>query len=357
MSAAPTPNFNEKIVGGKVYWGEKNDFPEHILSMYDRCSTFQSIVEGTTDYISGNGLTGVDSSFAHLSRRANDDGETLFQIVDKVGWNNELFGGCFILLTRTDDLSHVGGLQVLDTRRCRRTADGLSIIYLDVKSGKIQANGNIYPLFSGWGSPEKAAVQEVYYWRGRRPRGYYPTPRYISALQDIDTQARISTYYNSLVRHNFTLSGMLTIFTDGMSEDDEILLAKSIQESFGGESNGGKVITQLLSSNGSANLQSQYTPLSANDLDKQYIEVRKDTKQAIYSAFRAVPALFGLMTETTGFSQQEFQEAFDLYSATIVAPRQRDIVTIFSEMLNVQNPFKIVPLSFKSNGNQQQAAV
>lgn len=351
LSAAPTPDFNEKIVGGKVYWGEKNDFPQHILSMYDKCSTFQSIIEGTSDYISGNGLTDISPQIGSIATRMNDDGESLRQIIDKVGWNNELFGGCFILVTRTDDLAHLGGVQVLDTRRCRCMSDNLGIIYLDVKAGKIQSNGQYYPLFSGWDNPAEAQQQEVYFWRGRRPRGFYPVPRYVSALQAIDTQTRINEYYNALVRHNFTLSGVMTFFTDGMGEEDKSKLAEGVKEAYGGEKNGGKMLFQFLSSTSTANLGAQYTPLSANDLDKQYVEVSKATTRAIYSAFRAVPALFGLMTETTGFSQQEFQEAFDLYSTTMITPRQADIVAIFSGIFNVDKPFTIIPLNFGQNGS------
>ncbi len=346
MTAAPTPDFNEKIVGKKVYWGDSNDFPQHLLSLYDRNSTLQSIIEGTVDYISGKGIINLDPKLVPFERKANDDLETLQHVVDKTAWNNEVFGGCFILVTRTDDLSAIGGLQLLDTRRCRFMSSGQGIMYLDVRGGKIQSSGPVFPVFSGWGNLFESEQQEVYVWRGRRPRGYYPIPRYVSALQEIDTQTRISKYYNALVKHNFTLSGVLTVYTDGMTDEQKGALHESMQETYGGEENGGKLLTQFLNSSSTADLQAKFTPISANDLDKQYLEVGKATKQAIFSAFRAVPALFGLMTETTGFSQQEFKEAFDLYSATLIKPRQDDLVAIFADIFNVSVPFTIEPLVF-----------
>lgn len=350
-TAAPTPDSGEIERGDIITWGPKNDFPQNLVQLYDRCSTFQSIVEGTSDYIAGNGLTAIAPGIAEFSKRVNDDGDDLFDIVDLVGWNSEMYGGAFIKVTRTLDKQNVAGLSILDARRCRCLSNNQGVKFLDVKNGKILNTGAVYPFFSGWSTiDEETQHEEVYMWRGRRPRGYYPRPRYASALQAVDTQSRIQQYYSSLVQNNFTLCGFLTIPADGMSEDQQKEFVKRINATYRGESDAGKLLIQFVSS---LNLEAKYTSISANDLDKQYIEVAKSTRENVYAAFRAIPALFGIMTETTGFSQQEFQDAFNLYSVTVVQPRQRDIIRIFSEIFDVENPFKIIPFDFNSTANAQ----
>lgn len=345
-TAAPTPDAGEVVRGDIVTWGQKNDFPQQIYSLFDRCSTFQSIIEGTADYIAGNGLTEIAPEIAEFSKRVNDDRDDLFDIIDLAGWNSEMFGGAFIKVTRTLDKQNVAGLSILDARRCRCLSNNTGIRFHDVKNGRLLNTGTDYPFFSGWDSiDENTEHEEVYMWRGRRPRGYYSRPRYASALQATDTKARIQEYYSSLVQNNFTLGGMLSIPADGMSAEQMDALIKKINATYQGTGNAGRLLVQFFSSQ---TLESKYTPMSANDLDKQYIEVAKSTREEIYAAFRAIPALFGIMTETTGFSQQEFQDAFDLYSATVVAPRQRDIVRIFSDIFDIENPFKIIPFDFKS---------
>lgn len=347
-TSAPTPDAGEIEKGDIITWGPRNDFPQEITRLYDRNPTLQSIIEGTSDFIAGNGLSEIAPEITEFSKKVNDDGDDLFDIVDRIGQHSELYGGAFIKITRTLDKQNVAGLSILDPRRCRCLANNAGIKLLDVKNGKILNAGINYQFFSGWDSiDEDTEHEQVYFWRGRRPRGYYPRPRYASALQAADTQTRIQEYYSSLVQNNFTLGGILSIPADGMGEEQMTELVKRINATYQGAGNAGRLLVQFFSSQ---TLESKYTPISANDLDKQYIEVKKSTREDVYAAFRAIPALFGIMTETTGFSQQEFQDAFDLYSTTVVNPRQRDIIRIFSEIFGIENPFKIIPFDFKGSG-------
>lgn len=350
-TAAPTPDMGEVQRGDIITWGPNNDFPSKLLALYDRCSTFQSIIEGTADYIAGNGLLDIAPEIYEFAKHVNDEGEDLYDIVDLTGWNCEIYGGAFIRITRTFDKSGLAGLTVLDSRRCRCLSDNSGIRLLDVKNGKTLNTGTDYPYFSGWDIIDENTVhEEVYFWRGRRPRGYYPRPRYASALQAVDTQARIQEYYSSLVQNNFTLCGFLTVPADGMGEDQQKEFKKRLDATYKGEDNAGRLMIQFISSQ---TLKAEYTSISANDLDKQYIEVAKSTRENVYAAFRAIPALFGIMTETTGFSQQEFQDAFDLYSVTVVAPRQRDIIRVYADIFGIENPFQIIPFDFKTSINAQ----
>lgn len=349
--AAPTPDAGEIQKGDIITWGPKNDFPQEILRLFDRCSTFQSIIEGTADYIAGNGLDEIAPEIDEFSKHVNDDGDDLFDIVDLIGWNSELYGGVFIKITRTLDKQSLAGLNILDARRCRCLSDNSGIRYLGVKNSKLLNTGIDYPYFSGWDNiNEDTEHEEVYFWRGRRPRGYYPRPRYSSALQAVDTQARIQEYYSSLVQNSFTLCGILTVPTDGMGDDERKEFKKRFDATYKGETVAGRLMLQFISSQA---LEAKYTSLSANDLDKQYIEVAKSTRENVYAAFRAIPALFGIMTETTGFSQQEFQDAFTLYSNTVVVPRQRDIIRILSDIFGIDKPFKIIPFDFNSVSNAE----
>lgn len=348
-SPAPTPDSGEFISGDLVKWGRDNLFPQMLLGLYDRCSTFQSVVEGTADYISGNGLDNINPLISEFSKRVNDDGDDLFDIFDLAAWNSEMYGGVFIKVTRTADKTAIAGLNILDCRRARCVKDDSGIRYYDTKNGKLSNSFEFIPFWTGLdAAPDVSSHVEVYFWRGRRPRGYYPRPRYASALQAIDTQARIQEYYSSLVRNNFTLCGILTVPADGISIDDQKDFKKRLDETYGGSGHAGRLMVQFVSQQ---SLKAEYTSISANDLDKQYIEVANQTRQNVYAAFRAIPALFGIMTETTGFSQQEFADAFSLYNITVIAPRQRDLIRVFSDIFGIPDPFTVKPFIFNSVQN------
>ena len=39
---------------GFVQWGDRNDYPDYLLSLYENVATLQSVINGTVDYIVGN---------------------------------------------------------------------------------------------------------------------------------------------------------------------------------------------------------------------------------------------------------------------------------------------------------------
>ena len=49
------------------------------------------------------------------------------------------------------------------------------------------------------------------------------------------------------------------------------------------------------------------------------------TKSELFTAFRAIHNLFGLPT-ATGFSTEEYEQAFKLYNRTVVRPIQKILV-------------------------------
>ena len=49
------PKFVEKRNKDWVYYGEKNDYPDYIISLYERSPTHNAIVTGKVSYILGEG--------------------------------------------------------------------------------------------------------------------------------------------------------------------------------------------------------------------------------------------------------------------------------------------------------------
>ena len=68
------------------------------------------------------------------------------------------------------------------------------------------------------------------------------------------------------------------------------------------------------------------------------------------TAFRATPNLFGIPTETTGFSEQEFKESFRLYNRTMVKPIQVLIADMFEKALGEKGVLSITPFTLDGAG-------
>lgn len=347
---AIVPNADEKVMGGRVYWGADDMYPVYLHSLYQRCSIMQSVIDGTSEYISGNGITNIHTDIARYAQRISDNGETLIDVLNKAIWSIQLYGGIFMLMTLSNDRSRVY-LNVLDPQMVRLTPDLDTGIILRVRNGRLSRDGDKYPIFKDWNS--EVPEQSIFYYGGKNIMGYYPSPRYGSAITSIDTLSRIEDYFNSLVRNNFTLSGILEVPTDGMSDEEKKKAEKGIKEKYTGERAAGGLMVRFAAG---MTDKASYTAVHANDLDKQYTEVSRSTSESVYAAFRAVPALFGLMTATTGFSQQEFTEAFTLYNTAIIQPARKQVTDIFAKVFNVSIPFEFEPLPMEVQVDQSSLA-
>lgn len=85
--------------------------------------------------------------------------------------------------------------------------------------------------------------------------------------------------------------------------------------------------------------------LEAVDFSEKYTAAADRSREQIFAAFRANPQLFGHATANTGFSRQEFLEAYQLYYVTVVRPIQRTITDTFDKVFQTNNSFTIKPFS------------
>ena len=80
------------------------------------------------------------------------------------------------------------------------------------------------------------------------------------------------------------------------------------------------------------------------DFGEKYKALAENSRQKIFTAFRAYPNLFGLST-STGFNIEEFEQAFKLYNRTAVRPVQRLIADAYDRIYGQPGVLNIVPFS------------
>ena len=150
----------------------------------------------------------------------------------------------------------------------------------------------------------------------------YPAPLYCAAVKACELERGITDYHVNALENAFT--GSLVInFNSGVPTDEvKEEIERAFTEKFSGSQNGGRI---AFSWNPNRESATTFQSVKVEDFGARYDALSKWARQQIFTAFQAVPALFGLMTETTGFSEQEFQQAFRLYNKTRVLPVQRRI--------------------------------
>lgn len=144
-------------------------------------------------------------------------------------------------------------------------------------------------------------------------------------------------------------------FNNGTPDDEmKTEIERNLNEKFSGSGNAGRFLISFSESKDNA---PEVLSLASDDFDKRYIELEKRNTQQLFIAFRATPVLFGLVTESNGFSTQEYSDSYKLFNKTVVKPIQDAIVDVFDKINGVKGSITIVPFSIDFNDNNDNKNV
>ena len=319
------PDVIEKKVSGKdfVYYGEDNKFPQYIWNLYLKSSILQGIINGTCDFVSGNGVT----SNIPL-QTINLDGEEIEDLIRKISIDYGIFGGfCFQVIK--DYNGSIKELYWLDMQNIRLSEDGDKAYYCD-KWNQYGAKAVEYEVWD----PKKNQSNFVVYYKGHITRGIYPIPRFIGALAAIETSTEIGKFHLNNILNNLSSSAIINFNNGEPTEEEKKRIESKLNDKFGGAGNAGKTMVVFNNNKESAVTVER---LSEDNFDKKFETLAKSTREEIFIAHRAVPMLFGMQDQSKGFSKTEFLEAFELYEKTVVRPIQNDIKRVFDKLFNMDN--------------------
>lgn len=319
------PTLKEKIVSGRdyIYYGEDNKFPEYLWDLYLRSGVLQGIINGTIDFVSGNGIVS-NLPVTYL----NDEGDEVEDIIRKLTTDYCIFGGfCFQVIK--DFNGSIKEIYWLDIQNVRINKDGDKAYYCE-KWNQYGAKSVEYELWD----PKKNQSNFIVYFKGHISRGVYPIPRYVSALAAIETSTEIGKFHLNNILNNLTASAIINFNNGNPSDEEKKRIEKRLNEKFSGSGNAGK---NMVIFNDNKDSAVTIERLSEDNFDKKFETLSKSTKEEIFISNRAYPILFGAQDESKGFSKTEFLEAFELYNRTVCLPIQNDIKRVFDKLFNIDN--------------------
>jgi hypothetical protein len=108
----------------------------------------------------------------------------------------------------------------------------------------------------------------------------------------------------------------------------------------------------MMSWNDGKEVETTVQKLEQDDFGERYKSLASHCRQQIFTAFRANPNLFGIPTESLGFSSEEYDSAFKLFNRTQIQPVQDMIVDAFDKVLGVTGSIQIKPFSIERDTTQ-----
>ena len=319
-----------------VSYGDDNAYPDYLFGLFNDVTTLKTIIEGIADYVLGDSLA-LNWSDGRINARGDDAEDVVRNCV-----RDYMIYGSFALNVIRNNRGDVSGLYWVDMRHIRTDEENEVFWYSKEWSKKWGRTGKAVVLPKFIPGARDVASSILFVKNGWY--GTYAIPLYSGAIKACEIERKIDTMHLNGLTNGFMPSALIS-FNNGIPSDEQKAeIENSIYEKFVSEDNAGRIL--LAFSNGKDNATTIET-IKGEDFGEKYKAASTRSRELIYSAFRATPNLFGLMTETAkGFNSQEFAEAFRLFNKTVIRPLQKILVNAFDRATETEGVLEIEPFSY-----------
>jgi hypothetical protein len=327
FAEAKQPEYRERRGVGYIEFGDKNDYPTYLLSMYNKSAKHNAIVRGKVNYITGNGWASkeVDPN-AELFIKSPNQYESLADLTRKVSIDIEVFGGAYLEVI----WSKVGGLLTevchLDYTKIRSNKDNTQFWYKNDWTDR-KEEPKIIPAYN---TQNRVGKQILYIKEYRPGLDTYSLPGYIGAINYIESDIEVSKHVLGNAQTGFSASKLITLPNGEPSPDEKRNIERRFTERFSG-SDGKKFILSFVQD---AARKPVVEDLGASDLTKEdFGRVDEMIQQNIFAGHQITsPDLFGISTPGALGSRSQIRDSYEVFKNTYVNDKQQFVESIFNQL-------------------------
>lgn len=344
----------EKVINGKNYveWGDGNGYPDYLLDLYNSVPTLRTIINGNVDYIAGDDVTILPLRASLEEGAMNLRGDIIAEQVRDLARDYEMYGGFALQIIRGRD-GMPSEVFYVDMRFLRMNKECDTFYYCEEWSRSGKKKVLVYPKFidlsEKWASlsdEEKGRhASSILFVKNVRTQTY-PAPLYAASVKACEIERCIDDFHLNAINNGF-VSSCIVNFNNGIPTPEiQEEIEDNFNDKFSGHQNAGRIIFSWNQSKDSA---TTFEQLNVEDFGEKYQSLAKHSRQQMFTAFRANPNLFGIPTESLGFSSEEYESAFRLYNRTQIRPVQRLIADAYDKIYGQKGVLTIVPFSIDEN--------
>ena len=328
---AQQPVFREVKTKGWVEFGEKNNYPNYLLSLYNESPKHGAIVKGKCNYIYGKGFE--QSGTANSKDSWND-------VMKKAIKDDELYRGYYLqcIWNRAKKLSEVYHLEFHKVR----VSKDLQTFFVKNDWADFKEKPREYKAFN---VNDPVGSQILYVKEYNPSSDVYPFPSYFQGLNYIESDIEVSRHILGNAKQGWVGSKLVNLNNgDPIGEENKGEVERGLLKKFTGDS-GKRVVIMFNKSKENA---AEILDLGQTMLTKEdFTNVNNLITQEVFASHQITsPQLFGIQG-TSAFSRNELRDAYEIFNNTYVNERQQEFEETFTYLRNLkgeQGEFKITPV-------------
>ena len=350
------PVFSEVRNKDYINYGEDNNYPNFLVTLFNRSAKHNAILTAKQLYIAGQGLAFNAENLPSdkiVSTQAFIDNanpyESLHSVSSKMALDIELFGGCYLHIIKSKDKKNIAEVYHLDYCNLRTNKDNSLIYYSehwlnDDGSNNTSIKEDQITTYPAYGSKEYEKGKEgVLYYKQYRPNiETYTLPEYIGGVPAIITDAEIANYHRASIQNGF-MGGTMVVFANGVPSDEEMsTIERQMKKKFTGTDRANSLVIDFVDDPARV---PQVLQLTGNDFDKRYEALNKTIQEEIFVSHKIVsPMLMGVRVEGQLGGRNEMATAFQLFQNTYITPKQDAIEVILNELVGLKDSITFIPI-------------
>jgi predicted transcriptional regulator len=336
FAATPPPKFKEARGKGWYMFGERNDFPQLILDLYNNSGLHNAIVTQKAAFIAGkdtevvlSGTIGEQAGAAAALNRANPT-ETWQDLKVKCAVDLENFGGYCLQAIWNQPGNRVVAWYHLPFERVRINEDASSVYYCkDWSNRKLWEDAVEMPAFN---PDSHGGTQAVYVKQYRAGEGVYPLPDWYPAKTYIEIDTEIASFHYNNIKNGFSIGKILQMFKGQPTEEMKEEINRKFKRNTTGTENAGGIILSFMEKGEDP---MQIIDMMPNDFDKMYLQLVETVRDQIFYAHRVTsPMLFGVRVQGELGGRNELLTAYEVFDRAYIQPKREAMDRVFTAMFN-----------------------
>lgn len=326
---ARQPEYREKkgAKGGYIEFGERNDYPNYLLALYNKSAKHNSIIKGKVNYIIGNGWATKDADpVADTFIKAPNPYESLDELTRKVSIDIEIFGGAYLEVIWSVAGGNIAEVNHIDYTKIRSNTDNTQFWYK-----KDWADRKYEPIILNAFNTDLRQGKQILYIKEYRPGlDTYALPGYMGALNYIESDIEVSRHVLGNAQTGFSASKLITLPNGEPSPDEKRNIERRFTDRFSG-SDGKKFI---LSFTNDPARKPIIEDLGASDITKEdFTRVDAIIQQNMFSGHQITsPTLFGIAEPGKLGTRTEMRDAYEIFKSTYCNDKQQFLEAVFNRL-------------------------
>ena len=304
--------------GGWVTFGDRNLFPQDIITANNKSPVNDSIIKSAVTYIQGKG---VKESATEGFVGVPNPKESWDELIEKIAKDYKTFGGFYwqVVINKGGTTVSLFHQDYSAVRIGQIDGKGRPLTF-KISNDWTKTNGKNKPIeleaWSGLDDAQKGKAYLYHYWDYTPGLMFYSMPDYYAAIEYIKADGSLGVFYNNCIDNGFTPSAVITL-SSNPSEKQKEAFEKALAEVYYG-SRGANLPLVIYGESG--NVKSTVNPFNASNNADVYNNVESIVFQKIISAHRlSSPTLAGVSgSGNLSGNAAEIIDSYVLYNYTVI---------------------------------------